>query len=124
MCIFSSGYTDIPANGAKKQRIGGIDGLQDQSLHRGKQTVTFEAEILNTKSLGNYYFAGCTALREVYLSMNTITPFWSSIKSGRSGAFMDCTALENVVIQLTTGEISGISSDYDVFKKLYTNRFK
>lgn len=80
------------------------------------QTVTFEAEILNTKSVGNYYFAGCTSLREIQLSMKTTTPFWSSIKNGRSGAFMDCTALENVVIQLTTSEISGISSDYDVFK--------
>ena len=80
------------------------------------QSVTFEAGTLDTKSIGNYYFSGCTNLKEIELRLNTSTPFYSSIQNGRSGAFAGCTSLEKVTVYTSSSKATGVNSDYDVFR--------
>ena len=77
------------------------------------QTVTFEASTLKGKALGQYFFYGCSSLKEITIPKGLSSPFRISSSEILNATFAECTSLEKVVIYLTSA--SYLDTGYATF---------
>jgi len=90
------------------------------------ESVVFEASLLQCRSIGTYYFAGCTSLKNIELwiqltqngNTNTTSTsvFYDSYQGEESGVFMDCTSLETVTIHLKVSGTTGVYTYNNTFR--------
>jgi len=70
-------------------------------------SLTFQAETLNGMSIGNYYFYGCSAIKELDIPQGILSPF-----DGSEGyQFAYCTSLERFTLRYFP-DYFGFSSGY------------
>ncbi len=75
------------------------------------KTVTFEAPKLDSECLGNYFFAGCTALEEITIPYGCFMPLTPS----EGHVFEGCTSLKEVNIY-SDASMPGMGSGIATFK--------